>query len=631
LFTIKMGWSETNRFPHTRFWWEGIDGSRVLVQQMNTPEDTYNGQCDASTLLRIWRNHTDKQIAREALQPVGFGDGGGGPTEDMIENLDLLRDFPAIPSVRFTSVHAYFLNALTEADQYEPPTWFGELYLEYHRGTLSTQGRTKFLHRRAERDLIAAEALASLVLLAGGAQPPSLEEQWRLLMINQFHDILPGSSIRPVYERTERELGEIIGFADSVSNEALDRLAAQTGESKGGQGLLVFNPDLSPRALRLSSSRMLPGGQRTAEGSVLCSDELVPGLSTFRGVPRSPSIPATATSQSLENRFLKVEFAGNGTIARIFDKQARREVLSGRGNQIWIYRDQPREYDAWDIDEDYRRVGEESSCSSPLEIAEEGPHRAALKVVRRYRDSSIVQWVRLWANSPRLEFHTHFDWHDRRLLVRALFPVLIRSDSATFECAFGTQKRPTHANTSWDAARFEVAAHRFVDLSEQGYGVALLNDGRYGHSVRKAELGVTLLRSPTLPDRFADEGEQSVTYALLPHTGGWHEAGVLAEAEDLNRPLFHRPIPGCESATRPLLKVHGLQCGFGALKPAEDGCGLIFRVYEPAGGRGRVAIEPPEGWQVAGETNLLEDEIPASAEIGPFEIKSFRLTPRAGS
>jgi alpha-mannosidase len=247
-------------------------------------------------------------------------------------------------------------------------------------------------------------------------------------------------------------------------------------------------------------------------------------------------------------------------------------------------------------------------------------------VVRRVANSTIVQSVRLWANSARIDFATSFDWRDRRILIKARFPLAVRTDHATFECAFGVCHRSTHANTSWDAARFEVACHRFADLSEPGYGVALLNDGRYGCHARGNELGLSLLKSPILPDQAADEGRQSLTYALLPHAGDWTGGGVLAEAEDLNRPLFHRAMVGAGERALSAVTVSGKAVALGALKPAEDGEGLILRVYEPYGGRGPIAIEAPVGWRVVGEVDLLEDAIPAgSPSIDPFKVRSFRL------
>ena len=338
----------------------------------------------------------------------------------------------------------------------------------------------------------------------------------------------------------------------------------------------------------------------------------------------APATGATASTRTLENDVLRVELTEDGSPARVFDKRAGREVLAGRGNQIWAYHDQPRNYDAWDIESDYERRGAEIAADS-IEIIEQGPQRAALKITRRVAHSTIAQSVRLWANSARIDFATRFDWRDRRILLKARFPLAVRSGQATFECAFGVQRRPTHANTSWDAARFEVACHRFVDLSESGYGVALLNDGRYGCHARGNELGLSLLRSPILPDKLADEGVQDLTYSLLPHVGDWFAGGVLAEAEDLNRPLFFGEARA-PSATRRILKVDGHPTALGALKPAEDGNGLILRVYEPAGGRGPIGITPPEGWRVAGEVNLLEDPMEtAHLTITPFQIRSFRL------
>ena len=623
LFTIKLGWSETNRFPHTRFWWEGIDGSRVLVQQFNRPEDSYNGLADTASLLRAWRTHADKRLASEVLQPIGYGDGGGGATAEMVEAQRVMAGFPLLPATRFATPEAYFEPARAEAEGTPTPVWLGELYLEYHRGVLTSQGRTKRLHRRAERDLVAAETLAGFAALIGAAQPASLEPLWRTLMVNQFHDILPGSSIGDVYERTERELTEVIALAGETAQAALAEIAARLG---GGDapGLLIVNPDLNERPVRLESAETLPGGQAAEDGFVVASAARVPALGSLTGRP-APAAGVTVTARALENDFLRVEVAGDGTLASVFDKRAGREALAGPANQIWAYRDQPRDYDAWDIESDYERLGE-AVAASAIEIVEDGPQRGALRITRKVANSTIVQSVRLWANSARIDFFTRFDWRDRRILLKARFPLAVRADHATFECAFGVHRRPTHVNTSWDAARFEVACHRFVDLSEPGYGVALLNDGRYGCHARGSELGLSLLRSPTLPDKTADEGVQSLRYSLLPHAGDWLEGGVLAEAEDLNRPLFAARLAGAADGTHRFLTVDGRPVALGALKPAEDGNGLILRVYEAAGGRGPISISPPDGWRVAGEVSLLEEALDDSEPtIGPFQIRSFRL------
>ena len=326
---------------------------------------------------------------------------------------------------------------------------------------------------------------------------------------------------------------------------------------------------------------------------------------------------------------MRVELLPDGTLKSVFDKRAGRECLAGRANQIRAYVDKPRLFDAWDIEEDYTEQVEEIVASGPPAIVEQGPHRAAIRIERRFRDSSITQTIRLWANSPRIEFKTDIDWHDRRILLKAIFPLAIRAETAIFECAHGIIRRPTHRNTPWDQAKFEVAAHRFVDLAEHGFGVALLNDGKYGHHALGNEIGISLLRSPVNPDALADEGRQSFTYALLPHSGDWLSGGVLAEAEDLNQPLLSKVVDAAEESTWTAIGIEGLALGLSGLKPAEEGGGLILRTYEPAGARGLATVTLPDGWRIAEEVTLLEESAgPANLHFTPFQLHNWRLRPR---
>jgi alpha-mannosidase len=611
-FTIKLSWSETNRFPYDLFWWEGLDGTRVLAHMFDNPEGGYNGVVGPRAYAETWRAFKGKDAGGESLLSVGYGDGGGGPTEEMVARARELDGFPALPRARFGRVDAFFDRAQAAAAARELPVWNGELYLELHRGTLTTQGRTKRAHRRAERDLVAAEALSGLAALAGGSAGESLEPLWRVLLRNEFHDILPGSSIREVYEDAERELGEVIAGAGEVLEARLGELAQRLGAGAGDDALLVVNPDLSPRPLRIDG----PSGPVTGA-------RVVRGLEAAVVRPGDPAGGLAVSADTLENDFLRVRLAGDGTLASVYDKRAGREVLDGPGNQIWAYVDKPREYDAWEVDATYASQGEH--LTGTTEVVEDGPHRVAIRVTRRFRDSTIVQDVRLWAGSPRIDFHTTFDWHDRRFLVKARFPLAVRSSRATFETAFGVVERATHRNTSWEQARFEVAGHRFADLSEPGYGAALLNDGRYGHHAEGSELGLSLLRSPLWPDPLADEGEQELVYSLLPHAGSWLEGGVLAEAEDLNRPLLVRPVSGAEASLRPLV-VDGLPVALGALKALEDGGGLALRLWEPQGARGDVRVRLPEGWRADGAIDLLERPAgSAEGPLRPFEVRSYAL------
>jgi alpha-mannosidase len=330
-------------------------------------------------------------------------------------------------------------------------------------------------------------------------------------------------------------------------------------------------------------------------------------------------------ARSLENAHLKVELGEDGAIASLVHKATGRETLAGRGNQLWDYpQDKPRNWDAWDVEEDYEKSGEEISAFETIEIAARGPHYAALRISRRWRHSRIVQEIGLSAAGRRLDIRTHFDWRDRRALLRSLTPANVRSRTALAECAFGVIERPTHQNTTWEAAMFEWVAHRFVVLAEPGFGLALLNDSKYGHSVRENVLGLSLVRSPIYPDPLADEGEQSFSYALMPFAGAWHEAGVRAEAEALNQPLLAISAEGLADGSLQPLKLEGLPVALAALKAGEDGAGLILRVYEPSGARGETRLNLPDGWR-ASSVDLLERAVEGGASLRPFEVRGWRL------
>jgi alpha-mannosidase len=508
------------------------------------------------------------------------------------------------------------------------PAWAGELYLEYHRGTLTTQGRIKWLHRRAERDLVAAEVVGSMEALAGGPQPAGLERLWRVLLRNQFHDVLPGSGIREVYEAAESELSGVLEEARGIIEARLGSLARRVTQPGEREALIVVNPDLSPRPFRVSLGEPALGAQRVEDGYVLSDRSTVRALSVRAVVDVAAPDSLRASAEELENAFVRVTLASDGTLQSVFDKRADRELLADRGNQIWAYVDKPRAFDAWEIDAGYTEAGEEIGAAGPPEVVESGPHRAAVRIRRSFRSSRLTQDVRLWSNSPRLEFRTVIDWHDRHWLLKARFPVAVRATHAVFETAFGIVERPTYRNTSWDAAQFEVCGHRFADLSEPGYGVALLNDGRYGHHALGSELGLTLLRSPVYPDPRADEGRQAFTYALLGHRGRWLEGGVLAEAEDLNRPLLARPGRVPEESEWTAARLEGIPLSLGALKPLEEGGGLVLRAYEPQGARGEARVSLPSGWEAESDLDLLESGTgPASAWFAPFEVRSWLLRP----
>ncbi len=659
-FTVKLTWSETDRFPYDLFAWEGIDGSRVTAHMFRNlhPAHGYNANIAPLDTHQTWRNFDGKRLHPESLLAFGWGDGGGGPSERMLENYARIKDFPALPRLRMARIEEFF-TALPDRDRL--PTWVGELYLEFHRGTLTTQARVKALNRASEHRLLEAEAFGALAARKRFAYPGAdLERAWKTLLLNQFHDILPGSSIREVYEVTVPELEGVVATASQARDAALLHLGGGSGV---GGGWLIANAGARPRPLCAllpiqgdatvtdEAGRRLPS-QVTEDGLLIAApDVLVPALGWVRlgqgdGMPAASASPPGVTARAegettvIENDLLRVVIGSDGTLHAVFDKVANREALAGRGNQLWAYVDKPRVYDAWELEETYEREGEEIGGVESIEIVEGGPLRAAVRVRRAYRDSRITQTYRLLTGSRRLDVVTEIDWHERMVLIKARFPLAVHSHEATFETMYGVVRRPTHRNTSWDAARFEVSGHRFADLSEPGYGVALLNDGKYGHSAYRNELTLSLIRGPLYPDLFADEGHHRFTYSLLPHVGDWVQAGVVFEAFALNSPLVAVPAAGDGTAGPArwgLFETEGLPVALGSLKPAEDGDGLILRIYEPHGARGTTTLRFAEPVQHVERVNLLEEPVGADASpvavsgsavqlsLRPFEVVTLRV------
>ncbi|WP_205684190.1 alpha-mannosidase [Deinococcus sp. LM3] len=543
-FTTKLNWNETTVFPYDLFEWEGLDGSRVRAHTFYNPAGrAYNGLVEPLDLLGTWRQFQGQALPLwmggeeirepESLFTFGHGDGGGGPASEHLELYARLRDFPALPRLRMSRVDDFFASLPREG----LPVWVGELYLEFHRGVLTSQARLKWLNRAAEARLLEAEAFASLAHLAGHAYPAAeLEAIWKNTLLNQFHDILPGSSIREVNVVARAELEEVVTRAAGLRDAAVRALTA--GENHVGRWAIA-NSALHDRPL----SVLLPGASgavHDADGQPLPAQPVEGGLLVhapgrdvsalslleLRAEPGdTPPVSArvqtreTADGWILGNTLLEVLIGTDGTLHRIYDKQERREVLEGRGNRLIAHFDLPREYDAWDVAPSIEGEGEEIGGVETLELIEAGPLRAALRVTRRWRESRLTQTYRLRADSRRIEIHTRAEWHERRTLVKAVFELKIRTHEAWFETAFGAVSRPTHRNSPGDAARFEVAGHRWADLGESGYGVSLLNDSKYGHSALGGTLALTLLRGPMYPDPTADEGEHEFSYALFPTWG----------------------------------------------------------------------------------------------------------------
>jgi len=563
--TQKLSWNRFNRPDAHTLVWQGLDGSEVLCHF--PPADTYNSEASVEEVLRAEREFKDHESSAVSMLVFGFGDGGGGPTRAMLERVRRMRDLQGLPRVH-TATSDEFFSAL-EAEPGSRPTVVGELYFEYHRGTYTSQAFAKRGNRVCEQLLHDAELLGAI---RGDYPRDELDRLWRLLLLQQFHDILPGSSIGLVNVEARRDFAEL--------ESSLQRLI--------GPGATPVNTIGFPRREVADG----PDGIVVVEappfgdGSVVAATESV-----------------SVAGLELENEHLRVELGEDGTIRSLVEKASGRETLASPGNRLELYEDRPVNFDAWDIDPFHLETRRDCPPADAWAVLSSGPLRAEIEFTRRVGErSSFRQVVRLDAGSRRVEFHTEVDWHEEHALLKACFPLTVRAPLATYEAAFGYAERPTHFSTSFDRARYEVPGHRFADLSEHGFGAALLTDSKYGYSCFANELRVSLLRAPKSPDPEADMGRHTFAYALFPHAGGWRDAGVLAEAIRFNAPIrwTDRIGPSYASSNDANLVLD-------TVKRAERSEELVLRLYEAHGGRGTAKVTlrtPPRRARLA---NALEE------------------------
>ena len=633
LMTIKISWNETNPLPNTIFHWQGNDASQVLVHCFNAYDNNgYNMLMRPEALAEVWRNHTGKDLSKSTIATYGWGDGGGGPTPEQIEMLPILNLMPAIPTVEHGNFQRHFDQLHIALKAAAVPVWKGEIYLEYHRATLTTQSRTKALNRRAEQALVSAEAMTVLARLVAPGQAPDLPDlaaDWELLLRNQFHDILPGSSIREVHQQAEAELAEVVARGNQQVEKALQSLAGAANPGEGAAGVLVANlAGTTKTRLQVQSASPLPAAldaQRTADGWVAAIDQSLPPLSaSYIGLSAESRVQVSGLA--MENDLVRVTIDAEGRIGSHFVKAHQREIVSGAAHRIMAYHnDLPRRYDAWDIEPGFDLGGTEVVDVQSLAVTETGPHLAEIKVVRRVQNSTIEMRYRLWSNSARCDIISDIDWHDRRTYLRALFPVTIHAESAQFDQAIGIVHRATHDNTSWQQAQFESCGHRFVSISETDCGVALLSADRYGFSAKGNTLSLSLLRGPMFPDMLADDGRHRIRYSLLPHDGRWWSGEMQAEADLVNEPLHFVPsMPTGQSSYAPIT-WSGQDFRFHALKPAENGEGLVLRLSESAGRRGAFGLSFPKRHQ-ASQVSILEEAVQEAKAVNPFQLLSWRLS-----
>ena len=637
MVTQKISWNQFNRFPHHSFIWRGIDGSEIIAHF--PPEDSYNSELNPAGLHHAQENFEERDRLDEFLVLFGIGDGGGGPTAEFIESGLRQQDLEESPRVRFQPAQE-MLDRLGEK-AHLLKRWNGELYLELHRGTLTTQASVKKMNRWCEKKLREVEALYCLLPWPHYPQA-QLDALWKKVLLNQFHDILPGSSIKLVYDTARQEYDEI--------KTALVALTAAAGETLLPQrqdAVTLINTLSVPFCRPVTLPDSWAGhavldeeGKQVAvqvsEGQTAALVQIPPlgAVVLQRGTPTMAPRATFPPTPVLENELIRYEFNAAGVITRIYDKEAGREVmLPGQlGNLFSLYEDRPANWDAWDVDIYYENQLLQTAQCTGWSWRGDGAVARILQIDFSIGHSRIGQRVYLPCNSKRLDFVTRIDWRERHRMLRVSFDVDVNALEAGYEIQYGTVKRPTHRNTSWDMARFETVGHRFVDLSEPSYGVALLNNGKYGHKILECSIDLNLLRAPSSPDPEADRGEHETTFSLLPHRGALEDSEVYAEALQLNQP----PAVFVERAgeVRFPCALSGDEVILEVLKKAEDEPAWIVRLYEPRGRRvtARLLLRDEAMRVIA--TDLLERELgevkidngAVALSLAAFDIKTLKIT-----
>lgn len=605
--TQKISWSATNAFPHHTFWWEGIDGTRVFTHF--PPVDTYNSDLGGAEMAHAARNYREKGAATRSLAPFGWGDGGGGSTREMLARALRMEDLEGSPRVSLERPADFFEKAHREYAG-RAPVWAGELYLELHRGTYTSQAKTKQGNRLSESLLREAElwAATAAVRTAGYAYPyERLERLWKTVLLHQFHDILPGSSIawvhreaRETYQRVRAELEEIVEEAQSV-------LAGR------GDVPVVFNG--APHA-----RHGVPGGgaaplrQQTGSGRTAAEAADTATCAGDTGTDPVATSERPGGGWVLANGLLRVEIDARGLVVSARDERAGREAVapSAAANLLQTHPDLPNHWDAWDVDSFYRHNVTDLTGVDALSLTESSPSRATVRVARSFGSgSTLVQSLTLRAGSAVLDIDTEVDWRESETFLKAAFPLDVKAERSAAETQFGHVFRPTHTNTSWEAAKFEICAHRWLHVEEPGWGVALVNDSTYGHDVTRdvredggqtTTVRLSLLRAPRYPDPETDQGRHRLRYALAP---GATIGDAVREGHRINLP--ERTVRGAGTSVAPLVTSTGDQVVVEAVKLAEDRSGdVVVRLYESHGGRARTVLRTGFPVTSVTETDLLE-------------------------
>lgn len=652
--TTKLAWNQFNKVPYDTMMWRGIDGTEVLTHLITTLGvsqpikdyfTTYNGMLHPDAIMGGWMRYQNKDINNDILVSYGYGDGGGGPTREMLEtSIRMEKGIKGIPKVRQEFSRTYFeeLEERVKGDR-RLPVWEGEFYFEYHRGTYTSMARNKRSNRKAELGLMDLELLSVLAQAQAAYPAEELDRMWKKVLINQFHDILPGSAIHEVYEVTKEEYAALQKEIKALEEE---RLHALVGDD---EGITIFNTtghdrsdivelgEIHAEALKDAEGVIYPV-QKTAEGAVVYVEHLPSkGYKTFAAVSseieqKTPFV--LVDDHTLETPFYTIHLDAEGRFDRIYDKENDREVLQDgkKGNQFRMYEDKPMCFDNWDVDIYYTEKYWDVNDVISMEWTECGPVRATLEMERKESNSVIHQKIHFYADSRRIEFETYVDWKEHQTLLKVHFPVNVHTDEATFDVQFGNLTRKVHTNTSWDKARFESCGQKWIDLSEGHYGVSMLNDCKYGHSVKDSDMALTLIKSGIEPNPVADQEEHYFTYAIYPHAEKWQEAKTVEQAYDLNQPAI-AVAGGKPGSLLSKASVDRSNVVLETIKCAESGHGIIIRMYESENALTKTNLVVEGNYNKAFVCNLLEEEEAelelkdgvVCVQLKPYEVVTVKL------
>ena len=635
--TSKISWNETNQMPYDTFNWQGLDGTRIFsyfLTAQNKVRDqkpviytTYVSSNSPAKIAGTWDRFQQKEFSDQVINTFGFGDGGGGPTAEMLELRRRMENgFGECPNARI-GFAGDFLDHVAAMAENDPklPVWNGELYLELHRGTYTSIAKNKRNNRKSEFAYQNAELFSSLgnELLNINYPQDMLNKGWERILLYQFHDIIPGSSIKAVYDDCDRVYPVILKAANDASLNVMESVAANV---KTDGGVVVFNPNSFPA----SGVVKVDGESRFVEN--------IPAKGYAVVAPKAVENSVVLGERTMENKFLKVTFDEHFNIVSMYDKEADREVIDaskGTGNRLEAFQDFPREWDAWEISNYYTETRYAMDDVTAVEPVKDGA-RAGFKVTRKFMDSTVDQYIWMYEDIKKVDFETTIDWKQEHMLVKVAFPVAINSNKATYEVQFGNLERPTHTNTSWDSAKFEVCAHKYCDYAEYGYGVAMMNDCKYGHTIRDGVMSLTLLKSATFPNPEADRCQHVFTYSIAPHEGDFREAGVVQMAYDLNNPMSAISVPAQDGklpASYSLVSVDAPNVIMEVVKKAEDSDATVIRMYDAYNKKANATVTLGYAPKRVTLVDMMENEIEEIAVNGnsftvpvkPFEIATYKI------